>query len=434
MCAAKHASGMDMSSRLDLIFSNDENSIDVIDIGEPLRKHVPSHRKRTFRPAAPRWNVVLTKEVKAKYKAFKAYCETKPEEDHRKYVTQRNQTTSKIKEARRKYENSIISSVKEKPKRMYKYIRSQQKSRPTIQTLENGRGYTENECEAAAVLQIYFMSVFVNEGDGPVPPFPAQVDPQQKLEVILVEKDIREVLEGLNEHKIPGPDNIPNIILKKCATELVCPLLKLFKKTVSDGRLPQDWKNARIVPIHKSRSRGKPENYRPVSMTSHICKVMERIIKSRIMSHLQESNLLTRHQHGFINKKSCQSNLLEALEYWTEAMDKRQGLDILYLDFRKAFDSVPHKRLIAKLRGYGIQGRLLNWITAFLQGRKQQVVVGQGFSDWDLVTSGIPQGSVLGPTLFVVYVNELPNLVQSNIKMFADDVKLYRTVCGKQDT
>ena len=191
---------------------------------------------------------------------------------------------------------------------MYKYIRSQQKARPTIQTLENGRGYTENEGEAAAVLQRYFRSVLVNEGDGPVPPFPAQVDPQQKLEeVVLIEKDIREVLEGFNEHKTPGLDNIPNIILKKCATELVCPLLKLFKKTLADGRLPQDSKNARTVPIHKSGSRGKPENYRPVSMTSHVCKVMERIIKSRIISHLQESNLLTRHQHGFISKKSCQS-------------------------------------------------------------------------------------------------------------------------------
>ena len=98
-----------------------------------------------------------------------------------------------------------------------------------------------------------------------------------------------------------------------------------------EGKKSKDLKNERIVPIHKSRSRGKPENYRPVSITSHVYKVVERIIKSR-MSHLQDNNLLTRHQHGFINKKSCQSNLLEALEYWTEAMDKRQGLDILYLD------------------------------------------------------------------------------------------------------
>ena len=160
---------------------------------------------------------------------------------------------------------------------------------------------------------------------------------------------------------------------------------------------------------------------------------MERVLKKHISKHLVEMELLSEEQHGFVQKKSCLTNLLESLEDWTQIIDNNNGLDIIFCDYKKAFDSVPHRRLIKKLAAYGIRGQVLQWIENFLTGRKQQVVVQGVSSSVEAVKSGVPQGSVLGPTLFILYVNELPELVQSNMKMFADDVKLYRKIESHTD-
>ena len=160
---------------------------------------------------------------------------------------------------------------------------------------------------------------------------------------------------------------------------------------------------------------------------------MERIIRKHIVSHLEINSLVSEHQHGFTAKRSCQTNLLEALEEWTAITDEGKGLDIIFLDYQKAFDSVPHRRLLKKLSCYGIKGRILNWVRDFLTDRFQRVTVGNGSSEWGHVTSGVPQGSVLGPVLFLIYVNELPTLVESHIKLFADDAKMYRAMATPHD-
>ena len=138
--------------------------------------------------------------------------------------------------------------------------------------------------------------------------------------------------------------------------------------------------------------------------------------------------MISRHQHGFVTGRSCQSNLLEALEEWSRLLDEGAGVDVVYLDYQKAFDTVPHKRLIMKLQGYGITGNVLRWISDFLSKRTQRVAVNNSLSNWSNVSSGVPQGSVLGPVLFILYVNELPHLVNSKIKMYADDTKLFGPV------
>ena len=168
--------------------------------------------------------------------------------------------------------------------------------------------------------------------------------------------------------------------------------------------------------------------------TSQACKVLERIIRKNIVKHLEENDLLSKHQHGFTPGKSCLSNLLETFNEWTQILDQGLGLDVVYLDYRKAFDSVPHKRLIAKVSAYGIKGKILTWLEDFLSDRMQQVSINNSQSNWGEVISGVPQGSVLGPTLFLLYVNELPTLVQSSFKMFADDSKMYMAIQDQDDT
>ncbi len=169
----------------------------------------------------------------------------------------------------------------------------------------------------------------------------------------------------------------------------------------------------------------KTTNYRPISLTSVICKLLESIIKYAVIDHLKENNLLYKYQHAFIGKRSCTTNLLEVLNIWTKLIEDEETVDTIYLDFAKAFDSVPHKRLIEKCRALGISGKVLKWIYAFLERRKQRVMVNGNPSSWTEVISGVPQGSVLGPVLFVIFINDMPSNVSSFLSLFADDATLY---------
>ena len=207
----------------------------------------------------------------------------------------------------------------------------------------------------------------------------------------------------------------------------------IFNKSLISEQVPSDWKKARISAIHKKGNKKLVSNYRPVSLTAVVCKIMETIVRNHIVEHMKKNKLFSNKQYGFISGRSTSLQLLAVLDKWTEALDCGYSIDVIYMDFQKAFDTVPHRRLIGKLKTYGISTVLQNWITSFLSDRLQKVTVNGSDSAWFPVTSGIPQGSVLGPILFVIFINDLPDLVESDAFLFADDTKVYKIVTCLSD-
>ena len=238
----------------------------------------------------------------------------------------------------------------------------------------------------ANILNTFFSSVFTR-GDGTVPlleKLPVEAD----LNDVCVSKEkIAEKIEKLKPGKSPGPDNVTVKILQTFKTSLVLPLEILFRKSLNSGNVPSEWKEANVVPIFKKGSKKEPGNYRPVSLTSIVCKIMESLLRDGIVDHLKKNSLINNSQHGFMSSKSCQTNLLEFLEIVTQIWDSSTPLDLVYLDFAKAFDKVPHSKLIAKLAAHGISGQVLNWNQDWLTGRRQRVKVNGEMSDWECVLS-----------------------------------------------
>ena len=188
-----------------------------------------------------------------------------------------------------------------------------------------------------------------------------------------------------------------------------------------------------MSPVFKKGNTNNAENYRPISLTCVSCKLLDHIICHHIHEHLDKHSILSSLQHGFRSRHSCESQLLITAHDLGNSYNEKKQVDIAILDFSKAFDKVPHQRLLGKLRHYGITGQTCGWIQAFLSNRTQCVVVDGASSQWCPVESGVPQGTVLGPLLFLLFINDLPNFVSSQVRLFADDCLLYCTISSIED-
>ena len=242
-------------------------------------------------------------------------------------------------------------------------------------------------------------------------------------------------LRKLKVNKSPGPDKIHPRVLHEIAKSISIPVAIIYSTSLRTKKLPSEWKIANVSAIYKKGNKSQAGNYRPVSLTSVLCKVVESIIRDKVIEHMKDNNLFTDKQFGFISGRSTMLQLLKVLDIWTEILDQGGDIDIIYCDFMKAFDKVPHNRLIYKIKHYGIDGNILGWIEDFLYNRTQTVIINDSKSRTARVTSGIPQGSVLGPMLFVLYINDLPDVVDKNthIFLFVDDTKAFRHIKSSED-
>ena len=247
------------------------------------------------------------------------------------------------------------------------------------------------------------------------------------------QQGVFKIMNNLNTSKAMGPDNIPNIILKDCAAELSPGLTKIFQFSLDSGTLPADWRNANISPVFKKGDRHLPENYRPVSLTSVPCKILEHIICSHLWKHFEGHDILTKLNHGFRLGYSTETQLLMTLHDLLKSFDCKKQVDIAILDFSKAFDTVPHDKLLHKMKGYGVRSQLNKWLSSFLKDRMMNVVCEGEHSESVSVESGVPQGTVLGPLMFLCHIKDLPDCVKSQVRLFADDCLLYRTIKSQRD-
>jgi len=214
---------------------------------------------------------------------------------------------------------------------------------------------------------------------------------------------------------------------------LVTPLTLLFNKSLNLGVVPSDWKLANVSAIYKGKGdQDNVTNYRPISVTNCFSKILEKIIFKHLHNYIHDYDILTDHQSGFRSKDSTINQLLIIYDEIVKKLDKGKDVRFIFCDVSKAFDRVWHKGLLYKLRKYGVKGNLLNWFGSYLTDRKQRVGINGYFSNWNTVRAGVPQGSILDPFLFLLFVNDIVNVVTNNIKLFADDTCLYCVVDDKE--
>jgi len=280
----------------------------------------------------------------------------------------------------------------------------------------------------ASALNDYFCSVFTVD-DGLLPSFPRRVRDDISLDRIeftpgLIIKAIKSCKKNTNSR---DPDGFDSLILHKLMYNIASPLCVLFKFIFASGNVPNAWKSANVTPIFKKGLSSCVSNYRSISITSVFCKLYERVIKTQMLSFLQDNKVINCNQHGFLSRHSTCTQLLETINDWSISLRNRHSVEAVYFDFEKAFQSVSHQKLIFKLASYGISGNLLLTLKDFLYNRFQRVVLPNGMSSFKPVGSGVPEGSVLGPLLFLIFINDITDLFTGTvgIKLFADDIKIY---------
>ncbi|XP_055526899.1 fatty acyl-CoA reductase wat-like [Wyeomyia smithii] len=229
----------------------------------------------------------------------------------------------------------------------------------------------------------------------------------------------------------PGPDGIPATLLKKCIAGLLTPLTHLFRLSLATGRFPTTWKQAFLFPVHKKGDRSKIDNYRGLSALCAISKLFELVVLQPIFSHFQST--ISDDQHGFLPKRSCATNLLCLTNYAFDSFVHRHQTDVIYTDLSAAFDKVNHQITVAKLDRYGFSGNLLGWLESYLLGRTLRVKIGDEISEPFVATSGIAQGSHLGPLVFLLYFNDVHHLLKCPRLAFADDLKLFNEIKNVED-
>lgn len=402
-------------------------------------KYVP--HKLCRNKSYPTWySSSLIKTIKEKYKYFKKHKTYGNKADELTFKLLRDRVRILESQCYVNYLKLTEASIKNNPKEFWTFVKKRHNTNgvPSTFNFNNETLRTgESICEAFST---YFHSTFLDphpihggSSNSSSSSFTESSNPSSDISCITVNiEDVANLLRKLDTSKAPGPDYISSKLLVRCAASIALPISILFKKSLDACVVPKLWKSAFITPVHKKGVKTDIANYRPISKLCIIAKVFERIIYNQVYSALEQS--FSPFQHGFLKGRSTVTNLILLNDYITDAMDHGKQVDVVYTDYSKCFDRIDHVILLRKLEGIGIRGDLLRWFSSYIENRSQAVVLNNYISSWVLVPSGVPQGSLLGPLLFIIYVNDIDScLTSSKLLCFADDMKIYATISSTAD-
>lgn len=401
----------------------------IMDDEIPLTKAKNNKFPFWFSPA-------LKSSLNRKKKLWKRWCTYKNLSDYNEFALLRTRCKLLLTKCQKIYVANTEDAIPKNIKHFWRYVSSLKNNAsgyPSTMTLEN---QTSNEPSVIAeMFSNFFSSVF--EPSNPIdltvietqsPNVLADNTVSLHLDRCIIERG----LKNLDITKGPGPDKISAVFLKNTYKEISIPLDIIYNKCLKEGTFPAVWKLAHVTPIHKSGSKSKIPNYRPISNLSTIPKLFESMVHDALYPIVRPQ--LSQKQHGFMKKRSVITNLLTYTNFLFEALDEGVEVHAIYTDFRKAFDKVDHTLLLEKLAFNGIKGNLLRWFASYLNNRYQIITINGYSSDKKLVSSGVVQGSTLGPLQYLLFINEIEQCFQnSNILMFADDLKIFKKVTSQQD-
>ena len=288
-----------------------------------------------------------------------------------------------------------------------------------------GNIYTD-DFEKANLFNNYFQGQTVlDDSNAVLPDLPEPSYLTSLSSIAFDPQEVEEILRTLKTDKASGPDGLSNRILKELSHELSSPLCSLFNKSLSLGKFPSPYKDANVTPVHKKGDLSLVSNYRPISLLNSVAKLFEKLVFKYLYNHLQDNNMLSSLQSGFIPGDSTVNQLAYLYHIFTKTLDAGKEVRTVFYDISKAFDRVWHEGLIYKLKAAGVSEDVLKWIQSYLSGRRQRVVLPGSFSEWVYIKAGVPQGSILGPLLFLLYINDIVKNIGSNIRLFADDTSLF---------
>ena len=363
----------------------------------------------TIRPRDLPWiNNTIRRLIRKRNRLYKKYKKDRTILNYDKFKQARNEVTSNLRKAKKDYTDSLANKLKTSSlssRDYWKTLKSfiKPSNSVTIPPLLHENTYVADSDEKANLLNSYFVEQTVLDEHLANLPEPDDTNDPTLNNIVFSPTEVKDILYSLKLGKATGQDNINNRILKEAALPLANPLCDLFNYSMSKSICPNIWKEANVSPIYKKDDPSLVSNYRPISLLSAVGKVMEKVIHKHMFNFLKDHEVLTRLQSGFVPGDSTANQLIDIYNTFCKALDDGKEVRAVFCDISKAFDRVWHKGLLFKLKQAGIGSTLLQWIASYLLNRKQRVLIPGGSSDWLPIGAGVPQGSILGPLLFLIY-------------------------------